>query len=297
MPNTLAHIGINGLITKSIFRKSDLLWIYAGCIIPDFPWIIRKVVETILPSVNGYELQAFVIVEATLFFSIILSLALAVLSKFPVRTFLILSLGSLLHLLLDPIQYKWANGVHLFAPFNWDLIQYGFFWPESFGTYLLTFIGIIFFIYNWKEVKNSKPDLIFSQKRIIVFLFLLLIYFSLPIYFMKNVEKTDNHFISTLKNYENRTGKYVEMDRKKVKFNETTNSFWIESFDHDLIELQNVENISSSKLSIQGKFVNNSLINVTNYHENWVLFRDGASYAGIAIILFAWLIQFRDKKN
>ena len=198
MPNTLAHISINGLITKSIFRKSDLLWIYAGCVIPDFPWIIRKIVETILPSINGYELQAFVIVEATLFFSIILSLALAVLSKFPVRTFLILSLGSLLHLLLDPIQYKWANGVHLFAPFNWDLIQYGFFWPESFGTYLLTFIGIIFFIYNWKEVKNSKRDLIFSQKRIIVFLFLLLIYFSLPIYFMKNVEKTDNHFISTL---------------------------------------------------------------------------------------------------
>ncbi|MCB9249302.1 MAG: hypothetical protein H6613_12540 [Ignavibacteriales bacterium] len=146
---------------KVHFRKSDLLWIYAGCIIPDFPWIIRKIVETILPSVNGYELQAFVIVEATLFFSILLSLALAVLSKFPVRTFLILSLGSLLHLLLDPIQYKWANGVHLFAPFNWDLIHYGFFWPESFGTYLLTFIGIIFFIYNWQEVKNSKPDLIF----------------------------------------------------------------------------------------------------------------------------------------
>ncbi|MCB9249301.1 MAG: hypothetical protein H6613_12535 [Ignavibacteriales bacterium] len=58
-----------------------------------------------------------------------------------------------------------------------------------------------------------------------------------------------------------------------------------------------MENISSSKLSIQGYFVNNDLINVTEYHENWVLFRDGASYAGIALILFAWLIQFRDKKN
>ena len=82
MPNTLSHIGVNGLLTRSLIKKSDLFWIYLGTIIPDLPWIFQRVVETFFPSTNGYDLRLFVIVQATLFLSIIFSGAMAFMSFF-----------------------------------------------------------------------------------------------------------------------------------------------------------------------------------------------------------------------
>jgi hypothetical protein len=35
MPNTLAHLGIQGVATLSWLKKADLKWIFIGCIIPD----------------------------------------------------------------------------------------------------------------------------------------------------------------------------------------------------------------------------------------------------------------------
>lgn len=295
MPNTLAHIGINGLLTKSIIKKSDLLWIYLGCLIPDFPWIVRKAVALLMPNINGYELQSYVIVQASLFFSIILSVGFSSLSKKPGKTFLILFLGSLFHLLLDPIQTKWANGVHLFAPINWELINYGIFWPESYVTYLLTFLGLVFFLFTLRELKTYNLDLIISKSRVFGTILFFGVYLFLPITFMPNVVNADNHFVGTLKDIDNRENKYVEMDRRKIRFDESTNSYWIKSFDEDEIELENVSKITSSKLSIKGKFVSTDKIWVTEYHENWVIFRDGSSYVGLFLIFFAWFYSAKRK--
>ncbi|MCB9259272.1 MAG: hypothetical protein H6612_07940 [Ignavibacteriales bacterium] len=294
MPNTLAHIAINGFSTKKISASSSLLWIYLGCIIPDIPWIIRKIISVLSPSINGYDLQAYVIVQATLFFSIILSFSFSLFSKNILKTFLILSFGSLLHLLLDPIQIKWANGVHLFAPFSWDMTTYGIFWPESFITYLMTISGVIFFVFYWKELKIIKPNILFKKINSFLAFLIILIYFVLPLIFMNNVVKSDNHFISTLKIENERIGKYVEMDRKDVTFNEQTNSYWIKSFNKDLIELKNIERLYSNRISIKGRFISNNLISVIEYHENWEAFRDGASYLGILLIIFSWILAFRN---
>ena len=295
MPNTLAHIGINGILTKSIIQKSDLFWIYLGCIIPDIPWIIRKAIFTLYPSINGYDLQLFVIIQASLFFCILLSLALSSLSNEFWKTLTILIIGSLLHLILDPIQIKWANGVHFFAPFSWKLINYGFFWPESWATYLLTLFGILFFFINIKELKTCKPKFNLSISRIFFSAVILAFYFLAPLNFMNDLEKSNSHFVSTFKDYENRIGKYVETDRKKVILNDETNSYWIESFDGSFTELTGIENIESSKVSIQGRFVTKDLIMVSNYKENWVIFRDGASYTGLLLIFFSWIIMLKNR--
>ncbi|MCB9218722.1 MAG: hypothetical protein H6610_04585 [Ignavibacteriales bacterium] len=294
MPNTLAHIAINGFSTKKISASSSLLWIYLGCIIPDIPWIIRKIISVLSPSINGYDLQAYVIVQATLFFSIILSFSFSLFSKNILKTFLILSFGSLLHLLLDPIQIKWANGVHLFAPFSWDMTTFGIFWPESFITYLMTISGLIFFVFYWKELKIIKPNILFKKINSFLAFLIILIYFVLPLRFMNNVVKSDNHFISTLKIENERIGKYVEMDRKDVTFNEQTNSYWIKSFNKDIIELKNIERLNSNRISIKGRFISNNIIDVIEYHENWEAFRDGASYLGILLIIFSWILAFRN---
>lgn len=111
---------------------------------------------------------------------------------------------------------------------------------------------------------------------------------------MNNVVKSDNHFISTLKTENERIGKYVEMDRKDVTFNEQTNSYWIKSFNKDIIELKNIERLNSNRISIKGRFISNNIIDVIEYHENWEAFRDGASYLGILLIIFSWILAFRN---
>jgi len=297
MPNTLAHIGINGLLTRTLIKKSDFFWIYFGTIIPDLPWIFQRVVETFFPSINGYDLRLFVIVQATLILSIILSGAIAFISNSPKKTFLILSFGSLLHLLLDSLQIKWANGVHLFAPFNWELLNFSLFWPESFPTYILTIAGIIYFIFNWNNLKlnNIKLKLSFSQLRISFFLFV--IYFTLPFGLMQFPLEQNNHFVQTLSDYENRTGKPIELDRKKMKFEELTKSYFIESIDKSYIKLVGIETTNAYKISVKGKFIDNNTIKVTEFHEHIIWFRDGASYIGLGFILLTGMISFKIKNR
>ena len=295
MPNTLAHIGVNGLLTRSVIKKSNLFWIYVGALIPDIPWIIQRVLGTFFPSINGFDLRLYVIVQATLFFSLILSAALSLLTIDTKKTFLILAIGSLLHLLLDAFQIKWANGVHLFAPFSWKLLSFGFFWPESLPTYIITFGGILFFIFNWKTLTKQNLNLSFKFPKILFSVLFFTIYLLVPLYFMPQVENANNHFIKTLKNIETRKGKYVEFDRKKIRFNKKINLYEIQSFDRSYIPLAGIDKTDAHKISIKGTFVNNDTIKVIAYHKNIAWFRDGASYIGISLILLSGFIVNKKK--
>lgn len=294
MPNTLAHIGINGFLTKYLLRDSDLFWIFIGTIIPDIPWISNKIVTTIFPELIGYDLQLYLIVQASLFYCIIISFAISLLSKKTKRTFIILALGSLLHLLLDSLQTKWANGVHLSAPISWELTSFELFWPESYFSYLITALGILFIAFNFKSIIKIQVEFQKNYKIFLGFIFIIAFYLFTPFVFIKDVEKNDSHFISTLKNNEERIGKYVEMDRKYVVFNKITDSYWIESFDASFIELEGIEKLESDRISIKGNFIGSNKIRVTELHENFSLYRDGASYLGIGFILVITLIGFKN---
>ena len=146
MPNTLAHLGINGFVTRTLIKKADLILIYIGAVIPDIPWILQRLVSALIPNIDAYDLRLYCIILASLFFSIILSAALAYLFSDTKRTFIIFSAGSLIHLLLDSIEIKWANGVHLFAPFSWKLFNAGFFWPENIAIYVITAYGLFYLL-------------------------------------------------------------------------------------------------------------------------------------------------------
>lgn len=294
LPNTLAHIALNGPVSRSLVKGSDILWIYLGCVIPDIPWIIRKIIEFIAPSINGYDLQIYSIVQSTLIFSLILSFGFALVSNSRRKTFLILGIGTILHLVFDMLQIKWANGVLLFAPLNWEIINYGIFWPESIITYIFTLSGLVYYLIHWKRIKLAKLPLRINIGTLIGLLMIMILYFGAPIFFMDESRSADNHFVNTLENENEREGKYIEMDRKDILFNENTNSFWIKSFDKSYIELSEMQSITSNRISIKGTFTTNNLIKVYEYHENNEILRDGASYMGLLLILLAWGISFKN---
>ena len=93
MPNTLAHLGVQSFTTRNIIRNADIKWIYLGCIIPDMPWIIQRLVRYANPDIDMYDLRLYAIVQASLLFCILLSLAFATISKYFWKTFIILSIN------------------------------------------------------------------------------------------------------------------------------------------------------------------------------------------------------------
>jgi hypothetical protein len=151
MPNTLAHFAINGLLTRAVLADADLKWVYLGFVIPDLPWILQRIVKSLPLSMDLYDLRAYCIVQSSLLLCVFICIAFSMLVKLRCKAFVILIIGALLYLLLDAVQIKWANGVHLFLPFNWNLIRFDLFWPESLGTYILTTAGIMYFVFNVKN--------------------------------------------------------------------------------------------------------------------------------------------------
>ncbi|MEL6680055.1 MAG: hypothetical protein AAFQ51_15215, partial [Pseudomonadota bacterium] len=149
MPATLGHIGVQALITRGVIRGADFKWILLGCVLPDVPWILQRLTRAGLPSVDVFDLRIYAIVQSSLVFTLILCGACALVARHPLRVFGILAVGALLHLLLDASQTKWANGVILFAPLDWRLVAFGFYWPEDVITLILLLFGLAYAAFAW----------------------------------------------------------------------------------------------------------------------------------------------------
>jgi hypothetical protein len=95
-------------------------------VIPDVPWILQRIVSAGFTAsvVDPYDLRLYTIVQSSLIACLVLSLALSLLSSAPRRVFMLLAFNSFVHLLLDAMETKWANGVNLFAPFSWQLLNF-----------------------------------------------------------------------------------------------------------------------------------------------------------------------------
>jgi len=288
MPNTIAHIAVNGFGTKALIKNADIKWVYLGILVPDFPWIIQRSVSTFF-SVNLFDLRTYAIIQATFLFSLALSLAFSFFAKEWFRIFLILSLGVFLHLLLDSLQIKWANGVHFLAPFSWKMTSFNLFWPENIITYILIITGVIFYIINWKKSVHSPLNLAFSFKRAFLFISVLLVYLILPLFLFSGPLSQDNHFISTIKNTSERTGKYVEFDRVRY-VQENAEGYLLPYFKEKLF-LTNFDYEGFGKISMRGRFVDEKNIEVIEYHEHFALWRDSLSYIGIVMILLVWIFS------
>ena len=157
MPNTLVHLGVQGLATRAAWRGADLAWIYAGCVIPDLPWILRRAVPAVVPSVNLLDWHLHTAVQASFLFCLVLAAAVALLARDSRRVFLLLGATALAHLLLDTVEIKWDNGVHLLAPFSWRPLSLGWIWPESLWIHALTAAGLAAVLIQWRSATRGPP--------------------------------------------------------------------------------------------------------------------------------------------
>lgn len=292
MPNSLGHIGIQAPLSQLIFKKAEFQWITLGCIIPDIPWILQRLLLH-LPVINPYTVAQYTTIQASLFFSSFLAAACSLSSRNPQRVFLLLTFNCICHLLLDSLQIKWGNGVLLFAPFSWQQVQLNLFWPENPISYAMTGIGILCFPLYWrKAVQKKAPLLMPTAKRRHALLALLTIYFCMPFLFFHFSKQADNKFIATLENKTYRPGKIIEFDRVPYFAQEKS----MQTFAKETIFLNGYLPKNSSLLSIKGKFITFDTVDVTETHSH-PPYRDWASFIGIFLIVALWLKTLYKQKQ
>lgn len=284
MPNTLVHMGVGRLATKTLFRGVDDKWIYIGCIIPDIPWIIQRAVTFILPGIDLVDLRLYAVIQASLFFGLILSAAFTLLARSGARLFLLLGFNCLLHLTLDAVQIKWANGVHLLAPFSWRMVNFGFFWPESIPVYGLTAIGLALVLSGWQS--TCRQPLQFGSPttfRWVAAAGLLVIYLALPLLLFQGPENADNHYTATLRAHSDRKGRPIAVDR--CEFDPDTQT--IRLFSGERIRVTGLEWPTPVTVSIKGRFVAMDRIKINSFHIHHLM-RDFSSFLGLALVTILW---------
>jgi len=294
MPNTLVHLGVQGVATRALLRDADLKWVYIGCIIPDLPWILQRIMRLPFSGLDLYDLRLYAIVQSSLCFCLLLSLALAMLSTHFWRTFAILGINSFLHLLLDACQTKWANGVHFLAPFNWQLINFGLFWPESFITYVLTGFGLAYFVWSCRVSVKIPVDLKWQPGiRVLALFALLTAYFATPIMLLDGPEKANNHFVRTLRIQQERTGRYVEFDR--VAYNDNASRGALRTCAQEELTVDDMSLNRSAVVSLRGAFITRDRIRIEEYHVHNYLIRNSASFLGLSLVTLLWVDAVRRK--
>ena len=293
MPNTLAHIGVQGLLTRAVARKADFKWICLGCIIPDLPWILQRAVWFLgTDLVSAYDLRLYTVVQSSLLASLVLCASAAMFSASPRSIFSVLALNSAAHLVLDALETKWANGVLLFAPFSWQLLNFGLFWPESVVIFAATAFGLGYFVYAWRVKPGQSIALSMGLRaRTAIGLALLGVYLLSPLLFVADSEKANNHYVAVLRDSGQRAGKYIEMDRSY--FFQRDGDVIVRVLNNEEFVLLGRVEAASGAISVRGRFVDENIVEVHDSHEHSTGFRDGASMVGLFLIGVLWLVQVR----
>ncbi len=287
MPNTLAHIGIQAIATRGLWRRAEFAWIFLGCIIPDVPWILQRIVRIVTPNLDPYDLRLYAITQSSLAVSLLLCGALATLSANPKRIFGVLAFSSGLHLLLDAVQTKFANGVHLFAPVSWELLNFGLFWPESVPTHLLTGLGLAVFAYAWWQRPGDLIDLSFRRRQVLSALGLLVAYLLVPLALLHGPEAADCHSVGTLRNRAERPGRMVEFSRDRYVHQEGGDI--LVTWAGEELHVVGSSRDESGTVSVRARFVDKQSIVILELYDHSGWSRSIPSYVGIALVLCFWL--------
>lgn len=289
LPNTLVHLAVQGAGSRLISDRIDLKWVFLGCIIPDIPWILRRALIELVPGIDLYSVTLYAGVQASLAFCLLLALMFAQLSARPRPVFFILAVNALVHLLLDATEIKWGNGVFLLAPFNWQLLNFGWIWPDSTPVALLSIVGLVVSI--WFLVRPATAAIVVSLRsgrRLLAALALLGVYVLSPLVLLHGPLSADLLSIATLKDTGQRLGREVRMERRP--YVQESGEDVIITLAGESLRVVGDTRASSPQVSVIGEFVDQDAIRIDRLHEYRAPWRDLASYAGLGLVLVFWCL-------
>ncbi|MCL6285625.1 hypothetical protein M3P21_19025 [Ruegeria sp. 2012CJ41-6] len=285
-------------MTRGLIRQADMGWILVGCILPDLPWILLRALPL---EMSPYELRLYAIVQSSLALSLVAVAALACLSARPARTAMILGLGCVLHLLLDATQTKWANGVVLFAPLDWRVVNFGLYWPESWPTVLMTGFGAAYFIWvllRERPWTGAAPKFSLAPGRLVLATMGIALYLILPLPLMSRALQVDPHYVATLVQTEARSGRIAGFDRAHMIRDAAGTPFLLPWTGERLALAGRVPPEEADLISVTGSFAEEGVFGIEALHVHPSGRRDFLSYLGLmtlpiwgAVLLYRRLVR------
>ena len=284
MPNTLAHLGIQAIVTRSVIRDADEKWVYVGAVLPDVGWILARLAQHGAVQLDLYDVRLYAVVQTSLFVTLLLAAGLSLLTQRWWRTFAILALNAVLHLLLDASEIKWGNGVVLFAPFNWELLNWGQFWPEQWPTQVLTVLGLAYVLATLRRAVRTPLGLCWpGMPRLLLATSLIAAYFVLPWTLRAGPLAADLHFVQTLRDPPRRTDAHVEFDRER--FLPDPQGGMLEYFAPPPVRVTGIQLSQPGTVSLRGRFIDPYTIVVEEYYVHRGRTRDIPTIVGLILTL------------
>jgi hypothetical protein len=283
MPNTLAHFAIQAAASRSVTRPPLWPWVAIGCVIPDLPWILQRIVRATGLAIDPWDLRLYVTVQASLALCLILSAAIAALTPMPRRVFALLAANSGLHLLLDASETKWGNGVNLLAPFDWALVNFGWYWTDHPAVYLVSAAGLGAAVWTIAQTPRQSIRLTGRPAWLLTGMALLLGYFIVPAVLLDGPAAADVHYVSTLRTAGNRPNQRIELDRARIDRSPEGPRARLLNGEAVLLAGKLPENGGS--YSLRGRFTDSVTIEVEALHAHPPAARDAFSYLGLALLL------------
>jgi hypothetical protein len=280
-----------------LLGRERLLWVIIACILPDLPWIVLTCLLP-LELFDPYDLRLYCTAQASLLLCLFLSAALACCTKQTGKIFMVLAGNCLLHLVLDALEIKWGNGVHLIAPFSWTMLHNGRLWPEHPLILGLTVIGLLSLLGNWRScVAYSTQLCLPGRGKAAIGLLFFGCYLLAPLFFLAQLEEANTYNIHTLRMKDQRPGKPIEFDRVQYFAEQQT----LQTFSGERIIVIGSQPATSGRVSFRGHFLTPTSFTSTSHHYHRDQ-RDIASLIGLFMactLLLQSLIlpHFQTRKN
>ena len=282
MPNTLVHVAVHSAVLTPL--RVPFAAVLAGSVIPDVPWIVRRLLNSTGLDLPPIEMFAYFIALSSLFGCIALCFAVAVLFSNWRLVFGVSALGCLIHLLIDSLQDKWGVGVHLLAPIDWYALSLANFPIESTATQILTVAGAVSFFFLAFRNRDEARLLALDSRRIAACGLCLVAYFSLPVLVIDDVIASDSRYLHTLMNSDERTGKPIQLDREPLM--QTEGKWQTTTHTGENLVIVNPDDAwtPDTIYSFRATFQSEADIVVSEWKSH-TEFRDVASYVGLFLII------------
>jgi len=186
-----------------------------------------------------------------------------------------------------------GNGAHLFAPFSWELLNVGWFWPANLPTILLTIGGLAVGAFLWRTRPGVSIELALRPSpRLAAGTALMLLYFLAPGLLVDGPETADSHAVKTLRQIERRPGSDVAFDR--ALFIRTGDTGRIRTFAGEEINIEGPMPQSSGTISAKARFIDPTTVELLQVRTHWPWGRDIASVVGLLLVGWIWLSALFD---
>jgi hypothetical protein len=294
VPNTLVHFAVQGAASRSLWRAFDPRWIYLGCLLPDVPWILRRLVVGFGLPVDVFDLRLYTMAQASLAGTLLLCAALALLTAAPRLVLAVLGANALLHLLLDATELKFGNGVHLLAPFSWRMTSFDLLPGESPVYLVLAAAGALLVAWELTRPRNAVVGFVSSPSRVVGAAVLLFAYLLFPLPFLGAVEASGSYSVKTLREVDARSGRTVSLDR--TAFLATPSGGLVQLWTGERVRATGDLPGHDATVSLYGTFLAPDILHVDRLFEHRQN-RDWPSYVALLLLAVLWARPLRPSRR